>query len=220
LSCEAFRLPGLAALVWVAAAWWSDRLPPPRAWALPVPFARVLGAVLALASGYAAFTSARTSVAEIFTRPTGTYLEHLPADLPARALELEGLLKGKAGSADEWAHRHELGNVYSKMGRLKDAEGAFREAVRLNPRSSSSLINLGNVFVLEAEEDARMLGSAVDCYRRALDLEPDALEARFNLAYAYYLQKRMPEALRELDGVLDRQADHGKALQLKRIIVP
>ena len=220
LFSEAFRLPGVTAFVWIGAAWWANRCDPAPEREGKAPVAMALGLLLAFTATGRAYQVARTAYTELFVTVPDTFLENLPADLPGRAAQLEKLILDNKGKPNEWTFRHEMGNVFTKMGRLQDAENQFREAILLNPQSDSSYVNLGNVYVMESKEDAKLLESAIYCYQHVLQSHPDDLEARFNLAYAYFLGKRMTDALRELDEVLKRQPNHPKALQLKRIIVP
>jgi len=220
LFSEAFRLPGVTAFIWAGAAWWANRCDPAPERVGKAPIARTLGLLLAFAAAGRSYQVARTAYTEMFVPVPNTFMDNLPADLPGRAAQLEKLILDNKGKPDEWTYRHEMGNVFTKMGRLQDAENQFREAILLNPQSDSSYVNLGNVYVMESKEDAKLLESAIYCYQHVLQVHPEDLEARFNLAYAYFLGKRMSDALRELDEVLKRQPSHPKALQLKRIIVP
>lgn len=75
------------------------------------------------------------------------------------------------------------------MKRQTEALGYFRRALGLNARSVTALINLAN-----AEADAE---TAEQMYKKALDISPDNVDARINLADLFYRQGRLHEALEE-----------------------
>ena len=81
------------------------------------------------------------------------------------------------------------GELCLDMKRQTEALGYFRRALGLNARSVTALINLAN-----AEADAE---TAEQMYKKALDISPDNVDARINLADLFYRQGRLHEALEE-----------------------
>ena len=78
------------------------------------------------------------------------------------------------------AHAHALiGMIYAKRVRRAEAEAAFAEAERINPRFAKTYVYRGNLQVSLGEYAA-----AADSYRRALALKPDDPDASAGLAVA------------------------------------
>lgn len=63
----------------------------------------------------------------------------------------EGMVELNPNDASAWAA---LGTVYQKLGRPEDAERAYREALRFNPRHPVALGNLGELKLGRGESDA------------------------------------------------------------------
>jgi Flp pilus assembly protein TadD len=76
---------------------------------------------------------------------------------------------------------------------------ALRAADRAEPDNPVVLANLGIVL-----SDAGRPGEAVSSLERAVSLDPDFHEARFNLAVAYARAGRRPDAAREAGELLRR----------------
>jgi Flp pilus assembly protein TadD len=103
-----------------------------------------------------------------------------------RALErLDEVLK----LAPEFYSAHSLqGNVYQKLNRFTDAQSAYTTARQLNPRSAQPLINLGSLYIQEADapetRTRRLRGRILD---DALDALEEAIQIDSHSAVAYYL---------------------------------
>ena len=125
-----------------------------------------------------------------------------------------------------------LGEAELAQGRLAEAESAFRTAVRLSPETAETNDALGRVLVskgafLEAIQYFRRalakapsaplhnkLGVAHDLmgdgeaaqrhYRAALELDPETVTARNNLALSLAISERYPEAIAEMERVAAR----------------
>jgi Flp pilus assembly protein TadD len=54
----------------------------------------------------------------------------------------------KSGNKREW---NTLGIAYARFGRIKDAEAAFKAALRLDPAFTSPQVNLGNLAYMQKE---------------------------------------------------------------------
>lgn len=91
------------------------------------------------------------------------------------------------------AHRM-LGMVYQKQSRYRDAESEYRTAVDLRQNSAAPLINLGSLFVEEADASASqgsavvrgILNEALGSLNAAVKLKPDASFAYYLLGVTYY----------------------------------
>ncbi len=91
-----------------------------------------------------------------------------------------------------------LGMLLAEMGRMSDAEAAFRTAIQSDPQSAQAAYNLG--VLLSNDRPAE----ALDWCRRAAELGPD--NPRFGYAYAFYLHRagRLDEALQAIRSVRER----------------
>lgn len=136
-----------------------------------------------------------------------------------------------------------LGGALLNQGRISEAEAALRKALTLEPASSAVRNNLAQVLLadgrtgeaIEVLETLRRidgsyapgvasLGAALLQDRRpaeaaahlarALDLDPDLAEARFNLALVLGAQSRHPEMITLLREGLRRRPDDGALQQL------
>ena len=73
-----------------------------------------------------------------------------------------------------------FGVALSDVGEFDEASHWIREALRLEPESPGSHLNLGNLLLRQGDLD-----SAHDCYEHALKLLPDFPEARRNRAFVW-----------------------------------
>jgi len=87
-----------------------------------------------------------------------------------------------------------LGIVYQKQRRFRDAETEFRTSADLKPNSAAPLINLGSLYIEEAEATAgrgssaarKVLNEALGSLTAALKLNPNAPFAYYLLGVTYY----------------------------------
>lgn len=87
--------------------------------------------------------------------------------------------------------RYNLGTALLRLGRYEEAEQHFRAALdAVDPAlRQRTYYNLGGRFLEDARtgndpESGALLGAAVDAYQRALRLDPDDAEAKWNLELA------------------------------------
>jgi Tfp pilus assembly protein PilF len=104
----------------------------------------------------------------------------------AKALELlEGVTKL---APDFFSAQQTLGILYQRAGRLRDAEAAYQEARRLNPRAPDPLVNLGSLYLdeatLRAKEGREVVGKILD---NALDILEESLKIKRSATAYYYL---------------------------------
>lgn len=81
------------------------------------------------------------------------------------------------------------GELHLKNQHPESAKVYFCEALQLNPKSVSALINLAN-----SEPDAK---AAEEMYKKALDISPQNFDAHLNYAVLLHNQNRLSEALEE-----------------------
>jgi len=105
-----------------------------------------------------------------------------------------------------------LGVAYSRLGRSREAEAAFRAALDRDPVNHDALYNLGTVLLLTGR-----IAEAVGPLERARDLDPSNTDGRYQLGSAYLEAGRPREAVEQLQQALDQAPDLAEAhLQLAR----
>jgi len=83
---------------------------------------------------------------------------------------------------------HLLGMVANQAGQNELAVELISKAITINP-AAPMYYNLGNVFREQGKQDA-----AVDCFRKALQLQPDHVNACLNLGVVLKAQGKLDEA--------------------------
>jgi TolB-like protein/DNA-binding winged helix-turn-helix (wHTH) protein/Tfp pilus assembly protein PilF len=102
-----------------------------------------------------------------------------------RALELN--------SNDVMAH-HWYGEYLQEMGRNEEAFAEMRQANDLDPLSSGGASELGDIFYTGRQYD-----QAIRAFRKALEMEPDYVDAHVGLGWVYDEKKMYGEAIAELE---------------------
>ncbi|MBI4474063.1 MAG: tetratricopeptide repeat protein [Acidobacteria bacterium] len=95
-----------------------------------------------------------------------------------------------------------LGVLYQRASRYRDAEKVYRHASTLNPRASQPLINLGSLFIEEAETKmsesrqvwGKLLDDAMDILEQSIKMNPRSAVAYYYLGTAYYKSTFYEEA--------------------------
>jgi tetratricopeptide (TPR) repeat protein len=91
-------------------------------------------------------------------------------------------------------HHYRAGVALRGLGRVDEAEKAFREALRLDPSNVDALNDLGNLLA----EKGR-LGQSLEFLEKAARLKPGAASVWTNLGVTYAQMNDYDEALRALD---------------------
>ncbi len=118
----------------------------------------------------------------------GGYLMEAGA-LPKAAELLEALVAAHPDYAD--AH-NSVGVAYSRMGRHREAQAAFRRVLELDPTSATAFENLG-IDAMGAGD----LPAAVAHLKQAIAIDPRLARAHNALAAVYLRQKREADAIAE-----------------------
>jgi len=84
--------------------------------------------------------------------------------------------------------------VYEKQQRFDDAVKSFRRVIQIDPKHAESYNYIGYMYA----EKGVNLTEAVDLIQKALAIEPENGYFIDSLGWAYYMQGKYPEALREL----------------------
>ena len=90
-------------------------------------------------------------------------------------------------TAHQWYANHLVGT-----GRRQEAQARILRARDLDPLSPIIQVNVANILLLSREYDR-----AIDEGRKALEIEPDSVTARWVLGRAYALKGQAPEAINE-----------------------
>lgn len=146
-----------------------------------------------------------------------------------------------------------LGEIHLEIGQDRESLNYFNKALRLSPGNSQALYGLGRVFYLKGDLDrsAQLIGRAIDaglnkaevyndlgivysqigkffqaeqCFKKAMELNPDFEYAVVNLSSLYINLDRYDEALRLIDDhaecrslSIDLVFNRGLALELKEM---
>jgi tetratricopeptide (TPR) repeat protein len=81
-----------------------------------------------------------------------------------------------AGDAGHWLAE---GLAHEEAGRPREAERAYRRAIRIDPSSATAQFNLGNALLARGRAEA-----AAERFRQAAALDPTHAPSRFNLSHA------------------------------------
>lgn len=137
----------------------------------------------------------------------GIYAMTGSPDLPGQPLEARVSEDPQTASVNELVARAEahlsnnpedgrgwdvLAPIYYRMGRYDDAAVAYRNAIRLLGSNATREANLGEAIAAAA--GGMVSADAVAAFRRALELEPDHLKARFLIAVGLAQEGRAEEA--------------------------
>jgi TolB-like protein/Tfp pilus assembly protein PilF len=90
-----------------------------------------------------------------------------------------------------------------EMGRNEEAFAQIRQARALDPLSSGSASELGYIFYT-----ARQYDQAIRAFQKALELEPDMVEAHVGLGWVYEKKKMYREAIAELEKAVNLSNRH------------
>jgi len=86
--------------------------------------------------------------------------------------------------------------------KLKEAETALQEALRIDPQSAMFHLNLGNL-----QDQARQKDDTLKSYLKALELEPKNVNAHYNLGLLYVEMGKLNEAKQAFSEALQLAPD-------------
>ena len=107
---------------------------------------------------------------------------------------------------NNWEAHARLGLVLSKEGRLDEAIGQYREALRLKPDDADAHYDLANALYRKGSWD-----EAIDEYQEDLKLSPDDFSGHSNLGVALFRKGRVPEAIVQFQEALRLNPDYAEA---------
>lgn len=94
-----------------------------------------------------------------------------------------------------------------------DAIKYFSKASNLSKQNHKYLYNLGNAYFYNG-----WIKEAVQSYVQAICIAPENLGYRYSLAYLYFEQKNFDKAQKEVDFILERDAEYGLAHVLNALL--
>jgi glycosyltransferase involved in cell wall biosynthesis len=106
----------------------------------------------------------------------------------------EMAIKEGGGSDQSYAN---LGLAHWKMGSWVEAERALNKALEINPKRIEALTNLGHLYHMEKE-----YSKAMDCFMKALNLNPDLKDIRIALSEIYFRQYDLENLVEQCDALL------------------
>ena len=104
--------------------------------------------------------------------------------------------------------QYNLGQASLEVGRLKEAEEAFRRAIQLGEHQVEAYVNLGGIFQNTGRPE-----KAQSCYRKALRLDPKNWLAYWNLSRVYEGIGDLDEALASAEEVVRLRPNDARARQ-------
>jgi tetratricopeptide (TPR) repeat protein len=129
---------------------------------------------------------------------------------------VEAYREGPKGSA---ILENKIGIAYHQMLMLDQARKQYETAIKLNPKYSEAINNLGTIHY--AKKSYRR---AVNSYKKALTLAPNSASIHSNLGTAYFARKKYEDALKayqralELDPeVFEHRGANGVLLQERSV---
>ncbi|HXB97207.1 MAG TPA: tetratricopeptide repeat protein, partial [bacterium] len=134
------------------------------------------------------------------------------AAAPAAAPQSLEDLQQAAQAGTDPAALDRLGSALAAAQRYREAAAAFDSAQRLAP-SSGRAQNLGNCLMMLGDPSG-----AEAAFRKAVALDPHSADAHFSLGYALFDEKKLTQAVAELDTALTLDPGNPNALTLKRQI--
>lgn len=116
-----------------------------------------------------------------------------------------------------YAAHNSLGVLYQKMKRYRDAERVYQQARALNPRSAAPLVNLGSLYIEEAEASGNagrvrarsLLNEALGHLQEALKIQPSSGFAHYLVGVVYYITAFYEEAESHFSQALDSGRNMG-----------
>ena len=116
-------------------------------------------------------------------------------------------LKSLQSRGDEHKGLYNLGDAFYMQNNFKDATAAFDslKTFKMNDATrSSAYYNLGNSLLKLAKDSSQLAGQAlpasIDSYKQSLLLNPEDMDAKYNLAYAQRLLKQQQQQQQNKQG--------------------
>jgi len=106
-------------------------------------------------------------------------------------------------SQDDLNSRTELSKIYQQQGKVLEADALLRECLEIDPYDANSLLELGKM----CSKDSQTIIEAEQFFQRILQVEPDNVYAKIELAALYRDMKRYGDRERLLFEIYDAHPD-------------
>ncbi len=153
--------------------------------------------VLSLAGALASANVAPTASGA--ANPAGTAVApETQAAVAACEAAIPGLERTITANPSDASAHNRLGVCFQRTGRLADAIGEYRAAVKADARLAEAWNNLATAY-----HGDRQLKQAIKHYRKALEIRPEMATAHRNLGLAYLAQGKSSKGLASLRRALE-----------------
>lgn len=134
-------------------------------------------------------------------------VEQAQANVRQAQTESDAETRAGSGSAEQAAaDALRRADAARAAGRWNAAVREYRAALRRQPSSSRTWFNLGVSYGALEQPD-----QAAEAYRQVLELQPNHISARFNLALIEYQRGDYRAAVRTLETILGKDSSHAKS---------
>jgi predicted O-linked N-acetylglucosamine transferase (SPINDLY family) len=95
---------------------------------------------------------------------------------------IEWLRRASRAAPNRWDVQHDVGAAYLRLDRLEEAVRHFEIAVRLNPLSTESQLQLGRIYLDQRKQPS----AAAKSFLCVLELAPEHVDALYHLGKAHF----------------------------------
>jgi tetratricopeptide (TPR) repeat protein len=120
----------------------------------------------------------------------------------ARKMYREAIDMYREGPADSPVLANKIGIAFHQMLQLDLAKKNYQRAMKLNPKYSEAINNLGTVYYAQ-----KSYGRAIGLYKRALRYSEPSASVYANLGAAYFARKDFKDAMQWYQGALQLDPD-------------
>jgi len=124
------------------------------------------------------------------------------------------LLAACGSSTDRRDSFYEKAKQALAAGKVQDAQIALKNAIKIDPQFAKGYTMLGAVQIQD-----RNFANAYASFARAVELDPNELDAQLGLCKLFYLQRSMDKVEEKADLILSKLPDHVEAGVLKAIVL-
>ena len=99
-----------------------------------------------------------------------------------------------------------IGNIHKHRGRPRQAENYYKRAVEID-ESKEAYNNLAVLYL-----DANLIDLAISCSMRAIEIDSNYIDARYNAALALQRNGQYSSAIDQMKFIMDINPNHSKVL--------
>ncbi len=108
-----------------------------------------------------------------------------------------------------------LGVLEAQQGNYRQAESSFTKAIELAPGFAAAYVNLGRLYQENVAADNEAIKKGIATYQGLVRLDPDNVEANYQIAVLYQAKGSFREALSHLERLPADVQDRPQALALR-----